>query len=194
VEVLDISSWQFFFIGLSAVICTYLALYAVKTTGNLKISRRHEIIKWFFCIYLLLAASFTFFPIHYTVIYDEPTFTPSDINFIPFKTISVTLGVFNSQFAFAYKLKTVFGYLCGNLFLLLPFGFFFPQLQKRFRTPLNCFIAAFAVSCSIQLIRFLENSYGLVSDNTISIDNVILNILGALAGFCVWRTLREKYC
>jgi glycopeptide antibiotics resistance protein len=23
---------------------------------------------------------------------------------------------------------------------------------------------------------------------------VILNILGALAGFCVWRTLREKYC
>ena len=158
-------------------------------------SLRHELRKLIFSAYLLFAASITLFPVQYTVGTSYPVFNPSQINLVPFKTICQTIGILGvSQFSPLFKLGTLVKTIGGNLLLLLPLGFMLPHLYKMFRTLAPCLLAASIVSCVIEIIQFVETSYDFAFNRAMDIDDVLLNVMGALIGFLVWRTLRNKYC
>ena len=193
--VFRVSPQLFFFIGLSAVLCANIAIYVVKISGGIKVFLRHEILKWIFFVYLLLLLSYSLFPVSYEVSLFDPSFKPSGINFVPFRTIIETFSVFDiAKFSLFFKLKTTFLYIFGNLFSLIPFGFLLPQLHKKLRTAITCFFAALAVSCGISFIQFIETSFDFAADRAVSVDNVLLSVAGALVGFYAWHALRKKYC
>lgn len=193
--VFRISPQLFFFIGLGLIVCLNAALYIAKSSGGIKISMKHEINKWIFSVYLLIIAALTLFPVQYTVTTYDPVFTPSRVNLVPFSAISKTFGVLDvAEFSFFFKVKAIAQNIGGGLILLMPFGFLLPQLRKKFHSPAICFALALAVSCAIETIRYVENSFGLAFNRTADIDDVILNAAGALIGFYCWRALRKKYC
>lgn len=99
-------------------------------------------------------------------------------NFVPFHTISIYLRNLGSEF----WLRNLF----GNLALLLPLGLLgpiaFPALARWWRIAL----VALLISTAIELTQLA------VPDRSADIDDVIINVLGALLGFAMWRVVRRR--
>ncbi len=77
--------------------------------------------------------------------------------------------------------------ILGNLFLLMPLGFFLPLISKSFRRFRNVCLTAFATTVLIESIQFVSQYFGSV--RTADVDDVILNTLGACGGFYIFRLL-----
>lgn len=94
-------------------------------------------------------------------------------NFIPFKEIlrySITSRLF-------------FKNVLGNMIMFLPFGFFTSYYLKSERIQLPLILTLIA-SISIE---FVQLSIGRVFD----VDDIILNILGGIAGYGIYSVLRR---
>jgi glycopeptide antibiotics resistance protein len=101
-----------------------------------------------------------------------------DDNLVPFQTLSIYLNNLGSEF----WLRNLF----GNLALLLPLGLLgpiaVPALDRWWRIAL----VALVYSVAIELIQRL------VPARSADIDDVIVNVAGALVGFALWRTVRRR--
>lgn len=97
-------------------------------------------------------------------------------NFIPLRTIGIYLANLNSGF----WLRN----LVGNLVLLLPLGLvgpiIFPWLDRWVRV----LAAALALSLAIEVAQLW------VPDRSADVDDLLLNVVGALAGFAILSVLR----
>lgn len=192
--IFTITPIHFFFIGLSAFICLYAALLAAKTSAGMKISVRREVIKLIFIVYMLCVLSVTLFPVKYDVSLLGPVWSTARINIVPFLTIVQTFEVFGiERFSVFFKLKTVLLDIGGKLLLLFPLGFILPQMNKRFHKTAPCFFIILMVSCGIELIQFIEASFGLLTGHSPNIDDVLLNVSGGLCGFNFWLSMRIKF-
>ena len=118
-----------------------------------------ELFKLFFLVYILC--------LFQVVTYRDVNLTGN--NFIPFKEI-LRYSIGSSLFY-----KNVF----GNMILFLPYGIFISYYVKTDKW-YTAFILAFIASISIECIQLL---IGRVFD----IDDVILNVFGALLGFGLYR-------
>lgn len=98
-------------------------------------------------------------------------------NLVPFQTLSIYLANLGSWFWMRN--------LLGNLALLLPLGLLgpiaLPALDRWWRIA----VLALLVSTAIELIQLL------VPDRSADIDDVIVNVVGALLGFALLRGLRR---
>ena len=72
--------------------------------------------------------------------------------------------------------------IAGNLLLLAPLGVLLPLLFARMRHVKALAWRAAAVSVTIEFLQFISRS------RTVDIDDVILNTLGAVAGFALFAT------
>ncbi|MPQ26468.1 VanZ family protein [Bacillus paralicheniformis] len=139
-----------------------------------------------FYIYFLFVLRFTLFPIYLQkeLIEDERAFYSGEpfLNIIPFNTIK---EVFTTYGATGFE-SAIFQ-TGGNLIMLIPFGFLLPlTFSKKFNFK-NMLFISFLFSFSIELIQFVQNSaYGFLSRFS-DIDDIILNTLGALIGFTVYK-------
>ena len=99
-----------------------------------------------------------------------------DDSFVPFHTIRIYLANLDSAFWV--------GQVVGNLGLLLPVGLLgpiaLPWLGRWWRVGL----LALAVSAAIETAQLW------IPDRSADIDDVILNVLGALLGYVAWRVPR----
>ncbi|KRE92148.1 hypothetical protein ASG89_33385 [Paenibacillus sp. Soil766] len=99
-------------------------------------------------------------------------------NFIPFRTISVTVltpsihGVIN---------------VVGNILAFMPYGIFIVLLSKRKMISL---IGVFMQSLGLSLL--LEGLQVFFSMGNFDVDDLILNSVGGLLGYCIFR-LYSKY-
>jgi len=75
--------------------------------------------------------------------------------------------------------------IAGNLLLLAPLGVLLPLLFTRIRHPMALAWRAVAVSVSIELLQFVSRS------RTVDIDDVILNAVGAMAGFALFAAVER---
>lgn len=118
-----------------------------------------ELLKLFFLIYILC--------LFQVVTYRDVSF--GGVNYIPFKEI------FRYNFGSSLFYRNVF----GNMLLFLPYGFFIGYFidTKKFR---YIFILSLISSLSIEITQL---AIGRVFD----IDDVILNVVGALLGFLLFR-------
>ena len=99
-----------------------------------------------------------------------------DDNLVPFQTLGIYLNNLSSDF----WLRNLF----GNLALLLPLGLLgpiaLPALDRWWRVAL----LALLVSSAIELTQLL------VPDRSADIDDVIVNVAGAMVGYLVFRLVQ----
>lgn len=95
------------------------------------------------------------------------------VNFEPFKMFRI-YDRFDKQ-------------IVGNFVMLLPLGIYLPVLYKKLRRYsgfLAVILISFLVSVSIEVLQLATNY------RSADVDDVILNTLGAAAGFLIYQVLR----
>jgi len=109
----------------------------------------------------------------------------SDGNYIPFKTI-LHLNAYPTWIVAKNN-------LIGNIALFVPLGFFIPFLYGRPLTWRYVLVTAFILSVT------LESTQVLLRAGVFDVDDIILNVFGAIAGYgvfvlavLIFRTARKR--
>ena len=100
-------------------------------------------------------------------------------NIVPFKTISAYI---NAIFYGSMNIDIPIKNLVGNFILFLPMGIYLPYLTIKMDK-----IATFSIAIII-LVFIIEVVQLVTRIGSFDIDDFILNILGALIGFGIWKT------
>jgi glycopeptide antibiotics resistance protein len=100
-------------------------------------------------------------------------------NFVPFKTISTYItAMFDGSMNISIPIKNLF----GNLIMFLPMGIYLPYYIKKINK-----VSKFTISMII-LLFVIEVIQLVTRRGSFDIDDFILNIVGALIGFGIWKT------
>lgn len=118
-----------------------------------------ELLMFFFIIYILL--------LYYIVTFQDNNYGTN--NFIPFKEI----------FRYNITSRLFFKNVLGNIVLFIPFGIFVTHYVKN-KKIYPTLILSFLVSVSIE---FTQSVIGRTAD----IDDVILNLLGGILGYFIYK-------
>jgi len=149
-----------------------------------------EILWFLFVMFCIGVASQTIIPRWYMTIgadgrqqlYIQHLEGIRSINLIPFSTIFSYLAFSNNQVSNWNQVSLI--NLLGNVLVFVPFGMFLPILWRNFRK----FSALFWMSICIPL--FIEICQLFIGRST-DIDDVILNALGIIFGFCLYKILQS---
>ncbi|MEK3997131.1 VanZ family protein [Psychrobacillus sp. FSL W7-1493] len=99
-------------------------------------------------------------------------------NFIPFRTINLYIhSIAHGTLNIKIPLKN----LGGNLILFLPMGIFLPLIIKRINN-----IRIYVITMTV-LLLFIEVTQVVSRRGSFDIDDLILNMLGAVIGFAIWN-------
>lgn len=99
------------------------------------------------------------------------------VNLVPLRTVVAQLA--------PHAPDTAGWQLLGNLALLVPFGLLAPAVWPSLRRARRFAVAVVAVACGIEALQLLER-LTFVGWRSIDIDDVLLNSIGAFAGFALW--------
>ena len=158
-----------FVVAAAALIC--YRVVRNLTAGRISIAR--EILVNLFFVYICGVVSVTFFPMN-IVLY---AFDPYDANLIPFVETIQMLQNTNQP--------GVMLNLLGNLALLAPLGIFLPILFKKARHINTILWIGFLVSFGIEIFQLT------LKVRVFDVDDVIINLLGVLLGFCIFALLNK---
>jgi glycopeptide antibiotics resistance protein len=104
----------------------------------------------------------------------------SSSNVVPFKTINTYFqAIFDGSMNLDIPLKN----LGGNIFMFLPMGIYMPFYITKL-TRVSTF-----TTFMIVLLFIIETLQLLTRTGSFDIDDFILNMLGALLGYGIWKTL-----
>lgn len=98
-------------------------------------------------------------------------------NFIPFKTIYFYL------FLADINLNIRIQNLAGNIIGFIPLGFILPMLLKKFSNLKAIIITTFSISLTYEVLQLL------IGLGSFDIDDLILNTLGGIIGFCIIKVI-----
>ena len=131
-----------------------------------------------FAVYILLAFNLLFF-IRSSMwkYYTYGEYFCDYTNFIPFRTVIEFIGYIRDRNV--YYLEMSKDNLIGNLLIFMPLGVFLPAVWKKQRRFVSFFLTASAVIIGVEAIQFITMC------GACDIDDYILNIAGALAGFAL---------
>ncbi len=104
-------------------------------------------------------------------------------NFIPFKTIGMYLKAIGDG---SMNLDIPIRNLGANLLMFLPLGIFLPYFKKQIDTMRNIIITSSIIIVLLESIQFLSKR------GSFDIDDLILNLLGVMLGYIVWRIINIK--
>lgn len=161
---------------------TYLANYLLYKQTKNKFYLTLTIWLWF-ALYLLFLFDLTLFDSswgrgsHRIADFSSNEFKKyieSSCNFIPFKTIILYI---KSMFASMLNTSNIFYNLIGNILCLIPMAFFLPTLFKKIDKWWKIFIILLVTTLFIELNQFITMS------GSCDIDDMILNILGAMVAY-----------
>ena len=145
---------------ISSVIAISMRLvYLIK--NKQKIIFYKELLSLIFIIYVLC--------LFYVVTFQDVGWSSS--NFVPFK----------EMFRYSFGSKLFIKNVLGNIIMFIPYGFFVSYYLKL-KKPLSAFLLILLVSASIETTQLL---IGRVFD----IDDIILNIIGGILGFLIYKFL-----
>lgn len=141
----------------------------------MKVSKKHMtkpiklIFSTLFLVYVLLLLNLTFFSHYY-----GRGIVRRSINILPFNTILEFL-------ISGYDINTIITNLIGNIAAFMPMGFLLPIVFKRLNTFLRICTAVLSASIFIEVVQFLAGV------GASDIDDVILNMLGGIMGYWIYR-------
>jgi len=98
-------------------------------------------------------------------------------NLVPFKTITM----YTNDFLNARLNRSIpFRNLAGNVVLFIPWGIYIPFLFKKNRALLRFILTMFILLLSIEVLQIT------LRRGMFDIDDIILNMAGALIGYAFW--------
>ncbi len=152
-----------------------------------KINKKTIILWVFFIVYLAVLIKVIFFKYPPGVIYDlfktrneSWAFRLTNSNVLPMKTILYYLSGSESTLI---SIKN----MLGNILAFIPLGFFVLKLFIRTKHLGHILIISLVISISFELIQLLTGI------GCFDIDDVILNVLGAVMGYFIGRLCTKKY-
>lgn len=76
--------------------------------------------------------------------------------------------------------------LAGNVLCFVPFGFLLPLAHRHLRTFFRVMLVAALFICAIEVFQYVTCL------GSCDVDDLILNLLGCLAGWLCWLPLRRR--
>ena len=138
-------------------------------------------------IYGLVAADLLLFPLLLDASLRESvgdiTQSVRWVNLVPFVTISAQLRGFPS---------VALRQIGGNVGLLLPLGLIGAILMPSLRRAGRLARVALCVSVAIELVQLAGTLTGFI-ERSVDVDDVLLNVVGALFGWLVWRAVSAAW-
>ncbi|MDG4655343.1 VanZ family protein [Ectobacillus antri] len=128
-----------------------------------------------FCFYITLVLKFSFigvgvsFPERLLGNYDDVSH-----NLIPFETIGTYLTNFHH-----YNFNTWFYNTFGNVLLFMPLGILLPLIFTKIGGIKQLILASFIGILTIEFVQYFTLL------GVFDIDDIILNLLGVVLGFCI---------
>lgn len=101
------------------------------------------------------------------------------MNLIPFKTIG---GYISALFDGSMNLSIPLTNLLGNLLMFLPMGIYLPLLFPKIDSGKKYYAVIVIILFGIEVVQFLTQR------GAFDIDDFILNLLGTVAGFFIWKS------
>jgi len=101
------------------------------------------------------------------------------MNLIPFRTIG---GYIKAIFDGSMNLNIPLENLFGNLLMFLPMGCYLPFFIRKIDSLKKYLWRMFPIFFSIEIAQFLTKR------GSFDIDDLILNLLGAILGYLFWRS------
>lgn len=80
--------------------------------------------------------------------------------------------------------------ILGNMLMFVPFGLLAPALWARGRSWCRMIALAVFVSVGIELTQYVQVVIGLARWRAVDVDDVLLNVTGALVGYAAWLVAR----
>lgn len=105
-------------------------------------------------------------------------------NFIPFFSF---YNFLTTPYKSAIVIKYFITNLVGNLLLFLPWGLLLPSITEKFKSLQNFFFFTTAIIIMIELLQLF------LMLGSFDIEDYLLNIIGAAAGFSLNRKLRLRH-
>lgn len=130
-----------------------------------------------FLLYLCLLAHFMFF---------SESFGRTDLN----REYSYNLVLFK-EISRYFKYYHILGFtvfmvnIAGNIAAFMPFGFFLPIISRRSRKWYNTVTFGFSWSLTLETLQLIFKV------GSFDVDDLLLNTLGAAAGFLVYRIVQR---
>ena len=106
-------------------------------------------------------------------------------NLVPFKTVVSFIRLLTASRS-AYLVRHAFVNLAGNIVLFVPLGLFLPYFFPKLRRFGRFIGVTAAIIASVELLQWVTLL------GSADIDDLILNVLGASAGFAVGRLWARK--
>lgn len=147
------------------IIISAVIIISMRITYIIKNKVRFVFYREFFSLIFIIYVLCLF----YVVTFQDAMWSKS--NFIPFK----------EMFRYSFGTRLFIKNVLGNIIMFIPYGFFvsyFLNLKK----PLSNFILVLLISCSIEVTQ-------LIIGRVFDIDDIILNVLGGMIGFYIYKSL-----
>ncbi|NLC52240.1 MAG: VanZ family protein [Firmicutes bacterium] len=104
------------------------------------------------------------------------------VNLIPFKTIGTYIkAIFDGRMNMGIPIRN----LGGNLVLFLPMGIYLPVLIKKMKSLKTYSIFMLCILLSVEAMQLITRR------GSFDIDDFILNMVGAIAGFKIYQKIAK---
>ena len=132
------------------------------------------------------------FALFYILFWRKPPFSQSmsmlefalyNMNLIPFRTI---IGYVKELFNQNMNLSIPVTNLLGNLLLFLPMGVYLPVMFKKMDAGKKFFLVMLLIILLVEIIQIVTKS------GAFDIDDLILNLSGAMLGFAIYKAVFKK--
>lgn len=166
-------------------LATYILIsFTNEYSQRLKIMRVFVLITFAFYNILLISLLFCS-RLRYinTSTVNIPLYIKFNANIIPFKTI---VKYISSYFNHSMGKFIILQNLLGNLLVFAPMGILLPCIYQKLHKFDNFIVTLMIILFSVEIIQLLTFS------GTFDIDDVILNSIGAVLFYCLWKTKMVK--
>lgn len=107
-----------------------------------------------------------------------------NVNFEPLKTIRLYISLLQGNDG--YLVRHAFINLAGNVIMFIPIGYLLPRIWRKTRGFFSIFLITVIFIVLVEALQFFT---GLGSCD---IDDLILNVPGAMIGYFLWKLTRRK--
>lgn len=134
--------------------------------------------------YIISVAAITIIPVPYT-----EHFKPNTINLVPVaNTIENLMSPAKRQSRLLAADVAI--NILGNILMFMPLGLIIPALFPQINNYKKMAMVAMGLSILIEIIQYFSRLIG--NYRQVDIDDVILNTIGALAGYYFYRNYQER--
>ena len=145
------------------------------------LGKHKRIIFIFYCLFMLYLLFFQRFAWNRNPSGDYSEWLRTSVNFVPFRTVKDFIEILNNPTSTWNFILLSIANLSGNIILFIPMGIFLPSIFKKQKKLLTFVISIFLIILAVELIQLFSTL------GCFDIDDLILNVIGALIGYTAWK-------